>query len=608
MPGVKRTASTPQIITPKLNEIRRFAAHNTDAFVQKFMKTIDKRTAKAIPFKYKFGQQQVAKVIEEVKSSGDPLRLYILKSRQIGMSTMIAARQFVHTWANNNMEAVIIAHQQKRAEELLQRVKFFYQALPEPLKLVLSQDSKDGLMYADTRGSMIIVTANNFDAARGGTKQRAMFSEFAYYKNALYVLSEIEQLIAFDPATEIIIETTGKGYNSPAHQFWEASKQGRTPYIALFLPWQDDPDCTFFFESDRQKDTYIGTALDYEPRLKDHGEYHRWTPGNLYWAYTVLRNQCHGDWEKFKREYPSDDNEAWTTSSTSFFGGENLNKLHPNEFPAQYYVYGTGASLGEQFDSWDMLDTVKKVDENGSRPFFKVWSLPHPNGQYIVSGDSAHGAEDGNFTSSFVIDMYTLEMMAEFHGRIRPDEHASVIASLCGIYNDAIAAPEYNQPGNVTLLELQRRFSVNLYRYKRMDDYKFRASRFLGWQTNHVTRPLMLALAKRIIEDLAEGRVTNLGIVKSWALVQEMMTFVTDDETGRAEAMSNCNDDRVMAWAIAIMVASQETHGSERDILSLYKTSTPDSNTKLLFGDDSKYTTDPEDVIARLSARRNELI
>src|SRR6185369_7915107 len=123
--------------------------------------------------------------------------------RQVGLSTSIAARFFTLAWAKDNIEALIIAHQEIRAQELIARCKFFYTSMRPSLQLALAQDSKAGLKFADTRGLMTIVSAKNIQAARGGTKQLVQFSEFAYYPDPVDVLTEIEQLVAQSATTEI---------------------------------------------------------------------------------------------------------------------------------------------------------------------------------------------------------------------------------------------------------------------------------------------------------------------------------------------------------------------------------------------------------------------
>jgi len=596
IPGVKRTISTPRRITAGVNEVRQIASDYPDAFIQQRMKVVDKDSI-AVPFRYNWSQRQVSERLAQQKKERKPVRAYVLKSRQVGLSTQIAARGFVNTWANDNYESLIIAHQEIRAQELLARTKFFYQSLPSVLQLPLAQDSKAGIKFADTRGSMTIVSAKNIQAARGGTKQFVLFSEFAYYQKPLHILTEIEQLVARSPRTEIIIETTGHGRGSSAHDFWLQCKLGRENYECIFLPWQDDPANNYQFMSDKERDYSLRAAFDYEPKLEDKMKHFNLSPGQTYSGFLILKDQCHGDWEKFCQEYPCDDEEAWRATGECYFGAENLNLLRPQDFQYEYFVFGAHAPLGQEFSDFNELDKVNKVDENASRPYFKVWREPQPGSHYLIGSDSAEGLEDGNFSSTFVMDMYTYEMMCEFHGRVRPDEHAYVIASLGNIYNAAIAAPEYNTPGNATLQELKKIYP-NIYRWKHIDDFKPRVSNKLGWQTNPTTRPLMLALAKRLVEDLARGKLFNPGIIKSQALVDEMRTFVVQELDGKAEAAPGCQDDRVMAWAICCIVASQETYGSTNDILSMYK----QRDDNLQSRQEISYTNpvSPQDAVARL--------
>jgi hypothetical protein len=602
MPGIHRTISNPQKVIESVNSLRNIASQYPDLFIQNQMQVITKE-ALSVPFKYNWSQLQVAANLARQKEDNKPIRAYVLKSRQVGLSTQIAARGFVNTWANDNYESLIIAHQEIRAKELLDRVKGFYISLHPKLQLSLAQDSKAGIKFADTRGSMTIVSAKNIHAARGGTKQFVLFSEFAYYPKPINILTEIEQLVARSPKTEIIIETTGFGRGSSAHDFWLACKAGYENYECIFLPWQDDPGNDYKFMSEKERDYALRAAFDYEPKLQDKMTHFNLGPGQTYTAFLILKDQCHGDWNKFCQEYPCDDEEAWRATGECYFGTENLNILRPEQFPFEFKVFGPKAPLGQEFEALSELEAVDKVDEKANRPYFKIWKYPQSGSHYIIGSDSAEGLEDGNFSSSFVMDMYTYEMMAEFHGKVRPDEHAYIIASLGNIYNAALAAPEYNAPGNATLQELKKIYP-NIYRWKYIDDYKPRESNKMGWQTNSTTRPLMLALCKRLVEDLARGRLFNPAIIKSGALVDEMRTFVVQELDGRAEAAPGCQDDRVFAWAICCIVASQETYGSTNDILSMYKKKPVEE--KPLEMTNLPILSDPADVISRFYANPND--
>jgi len=43
------------------------------------------------------------------------------------------------------------------------------------------------------------------------------------------------------PETEIIVETTGNQYGDEFNQFWCKALAGENSFLAVFLPWFDDP-------------------------------------------------------------------------------------------------------------------------------------------------------------------------------------------------------------------------------------------------------------------------------------------------------------------------------------------------------------------------------
>ena len=190
-------------------------------------------------------------------------------------------------------------------------------------------------------------------------------------------------------------------------------------------------------------------------------------------------------------------------------------------------------------------------------------------------------------------------MCAEFHGRIRPDQHAKVIESLGVMYNYGIAAPEYNQPGNVTINELRQTYS-NIYQERIEDEYVDKMRRKLGWCTNSRTRPQLLSHARRLLQECAEKKIQPF-IIKSEGLMSELSTFQTDEETGVASAITGCFDDRVLSWGIAVIVAKIETMGQDYDVKM-------NENGERLAQPTDLADYDPMDVVSRLNTSRNTQI
>lgn len=612
MTGFLRSIATPTRITPQVQRIRQLAARSPDRFAQTQL-PVKTKLAGIQPFTYNWTQREIARCIAEERAQRKAVRLYFLKSRRVGSSTAIVMRFFVLTWALDDIEALILSQQEERSEELLEKVKFAYAMLPKELKMALSKDSKSGLAYADTRAKITIASARNLAVARGGTKQLLLLSEFAFYKKAREILKEFLSPMAPAFGTEAIIETTGNGFGSDAHELWLDSRRGRTVWRAEFLDWRKDPECDFQFESDKDRDYKLMEALEFEPRLLDRMRFFKMTPGQIYHSYLILKGVCDGDYSFYLRDYPADETECWMSNKLSFFGNENVQKLQQvsNDFTYQTFVFGPQMPLdrhiAEQTDFHNMQQ-ADRIDDKGSRPYIRVWRMPRHGHLYLVSGDSGEGAGGGDPSSSFVIDIETVEMMAEFHGLVRPEEHAYVMAMLGNIYNEALQVPELNPPGNLTFYILSG-ITTNMYRWRHplMDNVNEgkNMSQKMGWVTTSLSRSTMLGTARRIVEDLAHGRLQFPGIIKSRALLDEMSTFAPDDQ-GRAEAINGAFDDRVIAWAIAITVAAQEMHGSARDMFTLYdKTQVELEDPQAQSVDPLLFKREPRDVIEDLLEQWN---
>jgi len=626
--GRKRTIATGQALDSKLQLVRAEARKDPDRFAQKYLR-VKPKMGPPIPFKHNYTQECIARASEEMLRENLPVRLFVLKSRQVGSTTGLLAHGFAKAWATDDYEGVLVAQLDETAKTLLERVKFWHadmgsrinEETRQRLQLILSKDSRHSIGFADTRSQLYVVSAKNKDAARGNTKQWGHLTEFSYYPNPMLILKEFSQICHYLPGTEMYIDTTGKGFNSPAHAFWDECVKlagegnivvdgfSMSTFRPLFVKWQKDPECIYRFSSDRDRDMLMGMAFEYQPKLKDRMEEHNLSPGNIIYSWQSLLHSLHGDWEEYLQEHPCTADEAWRLKGKSFFGSENLNVIKrfipQYDEQARYFLYdGMKSSPDQMFDSFGELMEVpaKEIAIDDDRPYFILWKRPSPNGDYVISGDSALGVEGGNFCSSFVLDKRTFEMCLEFHGRIRPDQHAKVMESLGNIYNYALLAPEYNNHGHVVVDNLRRNYG-NIYREQVDDEYGNKERRKLGWSTNYTTRPQILSLAKRVIEDLAKGQTSETFFIKSHGLMKELASFQLNDDE-RAESVSGTFDDRVLAWSIALKVIVNVTLGTSDDALENYKKK---GERVVKPTDLSEYQQDPMDVLDNLTNSRPQI-
>src|SRR5579859_7674976 len=70
------------------------------------------------------------KHIVPLLARGAPLFLVILKARQFGISTFWCAWNFWQAWRQNDIHALIVAHEKPTAEHLVATLRVFYDNLP----------------------------------------------------------------------------------------------------------------------------------------------------------------------------------------------------------------------------------------------------------------------------------------------------------------------------------------------------------------------------------------------------------------------------------------------------------------------------------------------
>jgi hypothetical protein len=568
----------------KLENIRAMAAVNPGYLLTAKRKGKDGRpegifkiptdeTGALVDYEHRYPQQVAYNLYRDAKRSGLPVRLWFLKARRVGLTSLFAALETINSWAMDNRRVGIIAHNDERARRILSMCKGYYKRLPAFMQLPLSKDATAGLKYAQHDSELVIGTCTKPEKVRGDGLHEAHLSEAAYYGNHFgKVLTEISTTIAPAAGTSIIIESTGRARGSAAHKHWQESVEGKTIYKAHFLPWHEDPNNIMLFDDDKHRKMIIGSLKDVEPRLLEKliywqhklktEERRELTAEHFYWAYWTYLYRCDQNFDYFCRDFPFDAEEAWTAEGDSFFGQNEIQQAKPDD---KYHLFGfNGRFINKTFDRFNDLEELKKVSDFESTPHIKVWASPMQGREYVIGADASWGGANSTFTAGYVIDKETREMMAAYHGRIRPDEHAFIMASLGHIYNDAILAPEINPGGGgmQILTDLQRLGYYNIYTWRKRDRVTgMELVNSVGWVTNNWSRPLALGELYKMFHDCVHKRFADPGMFRDRSLINEMRSFHVNPDTGRPEAFADSFDDRILALAIAHRCAGDETIG-----------------------------------------------
>tara|TARA_R100001594_G_scaffold68050_1_gene102343 strand:- start:194 stop:931 length:738 start_codon:yes stop_codon:yes gene_type:complete len=173
----------------------------------------------------------------------------------------------------------------------------------------------------------------------------------------------------------------------------------------------------------------------------------------------------------------------------------------------------------------------------------RVWEKPSPSFTYALGGDPAEGLSHGDDAVIEVICCDTGEQACELQGKIDPITFGEMAFVVGTWYNDALVGLENNKDGgaNQTLFNLGYR---NIYFQQTQTGKPFRdATQKLGWNTNLRTRPILVAQARRYIEDASV-------FIRSRSLLAQFETFAL--EGTKFQAIAGGHDDLVMAYLIAI--------------------------------------------------------
>lgn len=194
-------------------------------FIQKRLKIVDK-TGTEIPF--------IPNQVQEQYLTKDATgRDFILKSRQMGFSSIILAKFTADFILTKNSQSVVVADNADNAIALLERVKYFVKSYEDitGVKIPLKYNSRYELHNEYQNSKYTIGTAENTEFGRSRTITNLHLSEAAFYPHLNKLLAGALQAVV--PDGWAVIETTACGFNE-AKDYWDESVLGQTGFKPLF--------------------------------------------------------------------------------------------------------------------------------------------------------------------------------------------------------------------------------------------------------------------------------------------------------------------------------------------------------------------------------------
>ena len=507
---------------------------NTRKYIEEYLKIQDKN-AKIIPLKLNEPQLELYNALAKQYAEGKPQRAIILKARQMGFSTIAEAIIFKKTATKHNIKSGIVTHEAAATNNLFEMSKRFLDNLPEELKPAIKKSNVKELVFNNENGTGLnstikCMTAGNESIGRSDTFQALHISEYAYWTgNKAKTLIGLVQAVPSTLDTMILIESTANGYDD-FKDMWDDAVAGKSEFVPVFCAW---------WKLKEYRKPYNGFKLtDEEIALK---EQYGLDNEQISWRRWCIQNNCRGDINLFKQEYPSNPEEAFLSSGNSVFDKQKIidriQKIKDKEPIKQ-------GSFLYDYDGLKITNIQWQEEANG---IIKIYKDVEDKKPYVIGGDTAGDGSD-NFVGE-VLDNISGEQVAELSHNTDEDLYARQMYCLGMYYNQALIGIEVNF-STYPQKELERLKYPKLYHRQTEDSITHKLQLKTGFKTTSITRPIIIAGLVEVIRD-------EIDTINSVELLRECLSFVRN-ESGRAEAEQGKHDDRVMATAIAYYIRPQQ--------------------------------------------------
>lgn len=497
---------------------------------------IKTKSGTVVPFRLNDAQRKLYAVAKRQQDAGKPVRLIILKARQLGFSTLTEGLIFHACATRKNVNALIVAHREDATANLFRMSKLFYDELPAPVKPMLRASNAQELVFENPsklrserearpglRSRIRCATAGGRGIGRSDTLQCVHLSEYAFWPDGAdgkaSTLAGILQAVPSLPGTMVVIESTANGFEDFKER-WDAAVAGENDFEPVFFAWFENPDYSMT----------VVPGTEWTPEERDLKAAYQLTDEQLQWRRWCIANNCGGSLDMFRQEYPASPGEAFLHSGTGVFDNEQI-VLRLERLPEP-------AGRGE------FTDGEWTESETGA---ITLYELPEEGVPYVLGGDTA--GEGSDYFTAIVIDNVSGRIVAKLRQKYSEPEYVRQIYALGRFYNDALVAIETNF-STYPVMKLQEMEYPNQYSREREDTYTRQMKKSYGFRTDRQSRP-------RAIANLVEVFSSHPEWFTDRELLEEMLTFCYNEDH-RPEALAGKHDDLVMGAAITYAARHQQ--------------------------------------------------
>lgn len=418
----------------------------------------------------------------------------ILKSRQMGISTLVAAYSLWTMLFYPDKNVLLISLKQDDAKDVLTKVRDAYATLPNWLKIKMLEDNRLSIRFAN--GSSIKAASTTKKSGVGQALSLLIIDEAALIEDAEELWTSAQPTLS--TGGNAIVLSTPRGVGNWFHKMWVGAetdnpdnKAGKNGFHPITLPWHLHPE--------RDED----------------------------WRRTEGEKQ--GNPKKAAQEY----------DCNFLASGDNVVDLNIIEFYKKNKACDPIEARGFDKNLW-------------------IWEYPDRSHVYVVAADVARGdGEDYSACHVLDISREKPVQVAEYKGKIGTKDFGDFLVALATEYNSALLVIERENVGWGTIQEvLDRGYSHTFYSsadLKYVDVQRQLNNNWAseekklvpGFSTNIKTRPLVVDNMEHYMRFMAVE-------IRSKRTLAELETFIW--KNGKSIAMEGYNDDLTLALCIGLWV------------------------------------------------------
>lgn len=305
----------------------------------------------------------------------------VLKARQVGITTYIAARFFLQTITRPGTLTVQVAHSQESAEAIFNIVQRFWENLPKAMQkgaLIKSRSNVRQIVFPKLDSEYRVETADD-NAGRGMTIHNLHCSEVSRWsRGGLETLASLRAAVV--PEGEIVLESTPNGAVGAFYGEWQ--KANETGYTQHFFPWWYDE---YYQQKVQKGKTLPPLAMPLTAEESELVKLHGLSERQIGWRraqWKMLRDLA-------AQEYAEDPNTCFLASGECVF------------------------DLAAIVKGLSVAGNPAELQDNGR---LTIWLPPQKGKRYIVGVDTAGGGSEGDYACAQVIERITGMQCAELHG------------------------------------------------------------------------------------------------------------------------------------------------------------------------------------------------